>query len=263
MASKELYQKILGAKEKGRKQLAVLIDPDEVGVETLERTVALAEESSVDFLFVGGSLLVNNGLGSCLEQIRRQSNLPLILFPGSTLQLHDAADAILYLSLISGRNAELLIGQQVLAAPYLKASSLEVISTGYVLIDGGVPTTVSYMSNTQPIPTDKVDIAVCTAMAGELLGLKMIYLDAGSGAHVSVSVPMVEAVRDAIEVPLLVGGGLRRPEDALARVQAGADIIVVGNAVERDPALMAEMAAAVHSYEAGPDSGELKFEGQR
>jgi phosphoglycerol geranylgeranyltransferase len=263
MASKQLYQDILGAKVKGRKQFAVLIDPDKVGFEALERTVALAEEAQVDYLFVGGSLLVNDGLGSCLQRIRQRTDLPVILFPGSTFQLHDAADAILYLSLISGRNAELLIGQQVLAAPYLKASALEVISTGYVLIDGGVPTTVSYMSNTQPIPSDKVDIAVCTAMAGELLGLKMIYLDAGSGARTPVSTDMVEAVREAIDGPLIVGGGIRRPEDALARVAAGADIIVVGNAIEKDPALVIEMAAAIHTYEAGPDSGELKFEGQR
>lgn len=262
MASKQVFQNIVGAKEQGQKQFAVLVDPDKVGSEALERTVALAEEALVDYLFVGGSLLVNDGLGSCLQQIRRQTDIPVVLFPGSTLQLHEAADAILYLSLISGRNAELLIGQQVLAAPYLKASALEVISTGYVLIDGGVPTTVSYMSNTQPIPSDKVDIAVCTAMAGELLGLKMIYLDAGSGARTPVSTAMVGAVRETVDAPLIVGGGIRRPGDALARVAAGADIIVVGNAIEKDPALVVDMAAAIHSYDAGSDSGELKFEGQ-
>jgi putative glycerol-1-phosphate prenyltransferase len=154
---------------------------------------------------------------------------------------------MLYLSLISGRNAELLIGKHVITAPYIKLSPLEVISCGYMLVDGGVPTTVSYISNTQPIPSTKDDVAVCTAMAGEMLGLKSIYLDAGSGAINPVSAEMIAAVSGAVDIPLIVGGGISTPEKAQHNANAGADLIVVGNAIERDPSLIQEMAAAVHA----------------
>lgn len=248
MAVSQLYHRILEARREGRKQLIVLIDPDKIQAGQLEQILDLAGRAGVDYFFVGGSLIVHDGLDACLRTISAHSDIPTILFPGSTYQINDRADAILYLSLISGRNAELLIGQQVVAAPYLKASPLEVISTGYLLIDGGVQTTVSYMSNTQPIPADKNDIAVCTALAGEMLGLKMLYLDAGSGAHRPVSSSMIRAVRRNIDIPLIVGGGIRSPERALAGIHAGADLIVVGNAVEKSPSLILEMADAVHSY---------------
>ncbi len=248
MAASQFYHRILKAKREGRKQFVVLIDPDKIEGDQLERILELAGRAAVDYFFVGGSLIVNDGLDACLRTIREHSDIPTLLFPGSTFQINDRADGILYLSLISGRNAELLIGQQVIAAPYLKASPLEVISTGYVLIDGGVPTTVSYMSNSQPVPANKEDIAVCTAMAGEMLGLKMIYLDAGSGARTPVSSAMIKAVRRNIEAPLIVGGGIRSPERALASVHAGADLLVVGNAVEKAPSLLLELADAVHSY---------------
>lgn len=149
------------------------------------------------------------------------------------------------LSLISGRNPDLLIGQHVVAAPYLRQSGLEVISTGYMLIDGGAPTSVGYISNTNPIPADKTDIAVCTALAGEMLGLKVLYLEAGSGAQTPVSEAMISAVRQAVQLPLIVGGGIRTPERARASLMAGADILVVGNGVERDPALLPAIAAVV------------------
>ena len=243
----EIYQHMLHAKAQVEKHFAMLIDPDKVRMADLDLIVQRALDAGVDYFFVGGSLIVNNGLDSCLSEIKQRCSIPLVLFPGDSYQLSYRADAILFLSLISGRNAELLIGKHVITAPYLKLSPLEVISCGYMLIDGGVPTTVSYMSNTQPIPSDKDDIAICTALAGEMLGLKLMYLDAGSGAVIPVSESMIESVSQAIEVPLIVGGGIDCPEKALRNVKAGADIIVVGNAIEKDPALIQEIAHAVHS----------------
>src|SRR5690606_29950953 len=158
-----------------------------------------------------------------------------------------SADALLYLALISGRNPELLIGQHVISAPVVRQSGLEIISTGYMVIDGGAPTTVSYISNATPIPADKNEIAMCTAMAGEMLGMKLIYMDAGSGARRAVSENMIEKVAGIIEIPLVVGGGITDPEKAYRDCKAGADLIVVGNAIEKDPSLIREMSAAVHS----------------
>ncbi|MCL4108696.1 UNVERIFIED_CONTAM: hypothetical protein GTU68_007014 [Idotea baltica] len=238
---------MVDAKRIGEKKFAMLIDPDKVRMKEIDRIVDQALASQVDYFFVGGSLIVNNALDECLAEIKSRCTIPLILFPGDSYQLSYRADAILFLSLISGRNAELLIGKHVITAPYLKLSNLEVISCGYMLVDGGVATTVSYMSNTLPIPSDKEDIAVCTALAGEMLGLKVMYLDAGSGAVLPVSESMVESVSNAIEAPLIVGGGIDTPEKAIRNVKAGADIIVVGNAIEKNPALIQEISHAVHS----------------
>jgi phosphoglycerol geranylgeranyltransferase len=244
----KLYSNLLAAKNEGEKRLAVLIDPDKLRLRRLEQTLDLAVECGVYYFFIGGSLVVNNQLDAVLSGIRERCSIPLVLFPGNSFQLSYRADALLFLSLISGRNPELLIGQHVISAPFLKMSPLEIISTGYMLIDGGVQTAVQYMSNTYPIPADKNDIAVCTALAGELLGLKMIYLDAGSGAKKPVPESMIEAVRGAISVPLIVGGGIRTPEKAAASLRAGADLLVVGNAIEQNPGLIREMAAAVEQY---------------
>jgi len=242
-----IYQSLTEAKEKGEKKMVVLIDPDKVRLGNMDRVLELALESKVDYFFIGGSLVVNNMLDDCLESIKKICNIPLILFPGNAFQLSYQADGILFLSLISGRNAELLIGTHVISAPYLKLSGLEILPTGYMLIDGGVATTVSYMSNTKSIPSNKDDIAVCTAMAGEMLGLRLMYLDAGSGAKNPVSESMIESVSGALQVPLIVGGGIRTPEKALANIKAGADVIVVGNAIEKDPSLITEISEAVHS----------------
>jgi len=242
-----LYQNLTEAKKNGEKKFVVLLDPDKVRLGNMEKMLALAVEAEVDFFFIGGSLIVNDMLDDCLASIKKQCKIPMILFPGNSFQLSYRADGILFLSLISGRNAELLIGNHVIAAPYLKMSPLEILPTGYMLIEGGTSTTVSYMSNTSPIPAQKDDIAVCTALAGEMLGLQMIYMDAGSGAKKPVSETMIEAVSGAISIPLIVGGGIRTPEKALANLKAGADIIVVGDAIEKDPNLVLEMAAAVHS----------------
>jgi phosphoglycerol geranylgeranyltransferase len=241
-----IYQHILSQSEAGKKQLAVLIDPDKLQGQDIEKIAVNAEESGVDCFFVGGSLLVNNELDQCIKTLKANSKIPVILFPGNTMQMSWKADAILFLSLISGRNAEMLIGRHVIAAPHLKMSPLEVISCGYMLIESGKSTAVQYMSNTVPIPYDKMDIAICTAMAGEMLGLKLIYLESGSGAQQCVPVQMIEQVKQNIRIPLIVGGGIRTPEKANEVATAGADIIVVGTAFEKNPGLIAEIADAVH-----------------
>ena len=242
-----IYQDILKRTEKGRKQLAVLVDPDKLLNKEVENISINAAKSGVDYFFVGGSLLVNNELDQCIKILKANSEIPVILFPGNNMQLSWKADAILFLSLISGRNAEMLIGRHVIAAPYLKLSPLEVISCGYMLVESGKTTAVQYMSNTVPIPSDKMDIAICTAIAGEMLGLKLIYLEAGSGAQYSVPISMIEQVKQNLTIPLIAGGGLRTPETVNQAAVAGADIIVVGNAFEKNSGLISEMADAVHN----------------
>lgn len=241
-----LYASLQEAKINKQKKFVVLIDPDKVRLGNMDKILELAVSAKVDYFFIGGSLIVNNVLDHCLEKIKKACDIPMILFPGNSFQLSYRADAILFLSLISGRNAELLIGKHVITAPYLKVSPLEILPTGYMLIDGGVPTTVSYISNTQAIPASKDDVAMCTAMAGEMLGLKLMYMDAGSGAKNPVSESMISAVSNMLTIPLIVGGGIRSAEKAYANAKAGADVIVVGNAIEKDPNLIIEMAAAVH-----------------
>ena len=243
----KIYQSLVRAKETSEKKFAVLIDPDKLRLSNIHKTLELAIEAKVDYFFIGGSLIINNMLDKCLESIRGICDIPMILFPGNSFQLSYRADGVLFLSLISGRNADLLIGKHVIAAPYLKLSQLEVLPTGYMLIDGGVPTTVSYISNTQPIPANKEDVAMCTAIAGEMLGLRLMYMDAGSGAKTPISEKMIRSVSNAVKVPLIVGGGIRTPEKALASAKAGADVIVVGNAIEKDPTLVLEIADAIHS----------------
>ena len=241
-----VYQSLLERKEAGQKSFTVLIDPDKVSSSSLSALMRQANDAAVDYFFVGGSLVVSDHLDECIAQIKKESSIPVILFPGSPAQLSRHADALLYLCLISGRNPELLIGQHVISAPFVKKSGLEIISTGYMVIDGGAPTTVSYISGAAPIPADKAEIALCTAMAGEMLGKKLIYMDAGSGAKKPISEEMIAVVAKNIEVPLVIGGGIRNAEKAYLNCKAGADMIVVGNAIEKDPSLLEEMAAAVH-----------------
>lgn len=238
----DIYKKFT---EGDKKQFAILIDPEQCRDEYMKSLISLAETSSVDYILLGGSLLVNDHLDQCIRLIRSETDLPVVLFPGSEMQINSRADAILLLSLISGRNPELLIGKQVSAAPYLRASKLEILPTGYMLIESGNSTTALYISNTSPIPREKDDIAVCTAMAGEMLGLKLIYMDAGSGAVHPVSASMISKVKENISIPLIVGGGIKTPEAARASCEAGADVVVVGTAIEQDPGRMKEIAAAI------------------
>ncbi|MFL5787077.1 MAG: geranylgeranylglyceryl/heptaprenylglyceryl phosphate synthase [Flavisolibacter sp.] len=243
---KLVYQSLLENKEKGKKSFAVLIDPDNVSASSLNVLADLASKSKVDYLFVGGSLVITDQLDECIQAIKKSCSIPVLLFPGSPLQISKHADALLYLSLVSGRNADLLIGQHVVSAPLVKKSGLEIIPTGYMVIDGGAATTVSYISNAIPIPSDKAEIAMCTAMASEMLGMKLVYLDAGSGAKKAVSEEMITMVSKNISVPLVVGGGIKDGEKAYLNCKAGADVIVVGNAIEKDSTLIEEIASAVH-----------------
>ncbi|PCJ87302.1 MAG: geranylgeranylglyceryl/heptaprenylglyceryl phosphate synthase [Flavobacteriales bacterium] len=240
-----IYHSILEKKKAGTKQLAVLVDPDNINKEQLFKIIDKSILSGVDYFFVGGSLMVSDKLDECIVTLKENSNIPAILFPGSPMQISSHADGILFLSLISGRNPEALIGYHVIAAPYVQKAQLEVLPTGYMLIDGGAPTTVSYMSNSAPIPNDKNDIARSTAMAGEMLGLKLIYMDAGSGAKKSITPEMIAEVSENTKVPLIVGGGINTSEKAADACKAGADIIVIGNAVEQNPTLLNEISSAV------------------
>jgi putative glycerol-1-phosphate prenyltransferase len=243
---KEVYNIIALAKEHNRKLLAVLIDPDTPDTEQLNTIVEQVNAGSADLIFVGGSLLVKDALDSCVKNIKAISKIPVVLFPGSILQISPSADAILMLSLISGRNPELLIGSQVIAAPYIKQSGLEVLPTGYMLVDCGKTTTAGYMSGTSPIPYHKGEIAACTAMAGEMLGLKLMYMDGGSGADRHVDPKMVTAVRKQVETPIIIGGGIRNAAAAKTLCDAGADVIVIGNATEQNPSIIHEIAEAIH-----------------
>ena len=243
-----VYEGLMQSRQAGKKKLAILIDPDKMRLGRLDQVVDLAVRYKADYFFIGGSLIVHPQLEQCIQLIRQRCQVPLILFPGSTYQLSNKADAILFLSLVSGRNPDLLIGQHVVAAPYLRRSSLEVLPTGYMLIDGGVPTSVQYMSNTSPIPAAKTDIAACTAMAAEMLGLRLLYLDAGSGAATPVSTDMIAAVRAVTHLPLIVGGGIRSADKVQENLAAGADVIVIGTAVEEDPSLLIDISAAIHAH---------------
>ncbi len=242
-----IYQSLVQKKAQGKKSFAVLIDPDKVNDANMEHLIRLATDAHVDYFLVGGSLVISSYLDECIQYIKKCCSIPVVLFPGSPSQVSSYADGLLYLSLISGRNPELLIGQHVVSAPIVRKSGLEVMSTGYMVIDGGAPTTVSYISNATPLPSDKNEIAMCTAMAGEMLGMKLIYMDAGSGARRAIAETMIEKVASCIEVPLIIGGGITQPEKAYLNCKAGADVIVVGNAIEKDPMLIKEIASAVHS----------------
>ncbi len=244
----QILNKILINRQLQKKSLAVLLDPDKVEEGDFNAFLYTCVENRVDFFLVGGSLITKNIMAEMIENIRKKTNIPVIIFPGNSLHIEPTADAILLLSLISGRNPDYLIGQHVISAPILKQSGLEILPTGYILVDSGRQTTVSYISNTTPIPHDKPDIAACTAMAGEMLGLKLIYLDGGSGALYPVSPKMIRRVRENVDLPIIVGGGINSAEKANAALEAGTDVIVIGNAFEKNPSLLPEIAETVHSF---------------
>ena len=229
-----IYEQICAAKSKGQKLLSILIDPDHLTLESLPDLVASINESPATHIMMGGSLIQKNEMDVLVATLKKLTQLPVILFPGNYAQLSNQADGILFLSLISGRNPEYLIGQHIHAAPLIKQTNLEVLPTGYVLIDSGAPTSVSYISNTQPIPRNKKDIALATALAGEMLGLKMIYLEAGSGAQFPVPISTIQLVSSQLKIPIIVGGGMRTPETIQEAYDAGADMVVVGTAFEKN-----------------------------
>lgn len=223
------------------KGIALLIDPDKQNPDSLHHTIRLADKSEVDYIFVGGSMVFGS-VDDTIKQIKSITNIPVLLFPGNVMQISEYADAILFLSLISGRNPEFLIGHHVLAAPALRRSGIEVIPTGYILVENGKTTSVEYMSNTNPIPAEKPDIITATAIAGEMLGHKAIYLEAGSGAAKSVGLSLIKEVKNNISVPLIVGGGIRTPDDAARIYNAGADLIVIGTISEENPESIVKIA---------------------
>jgi len=225
-----------------------LFDPDDTDEHSLIKSLNVCLAQKVDFIFVGGSLVTSSNLHEVVSMIKSYTDIPCILFPGNAIQIDSSADAILFLSLISGRNPELLIGQHVVAAPVVKRSNLEVIPTGYMLVNSGKPTSASYISNSQPLPNDKPSLSASTALAGEMLGLKTIYMDAGSGADEPISPKVIKAVKRAIEVPLIVGGGINTPAKAKQVLDAGADIIVIGNGAQKNLSLLAEVSKVVHFY---------------
>ena len=247
MMKTEILKTLNERRRSGLKSFALLIDPDKIQDSgRLLKLVNIAVENKVDFIFVGGSLLTGDNMHQVIALVKNNSQLPVVLFPGSTMHIDVSADAVLFLSLISGRNPELLIGQQVIAAPILKRSNLEILATGYMLVDSDNQTTVSYMSNTIPIPANKPSVAVCTAMAGEMLGLKLIYMDADSGAKFPIHPKMIASVRRAIDIPLIVGGGINSVEKALSSLKAGADMLVLGNGIEENPNLLIEVSEAIN-----------------
>ncbi len=217
-----------------KRRIALLIDPDKVDELFLTWIVEECLLSPVDCFLVGGSLLMGDSFEKTIIFLKKQTKIPVYIFPGNMMQVSDKADGILLLSLISGRNPEFLIGQHVLAAPKLKKANIDIIPTGYILIESGTKTSVEYMSNTSPIPSGKTDIVVCTAMAGELLGMKAIYLEAGSGAKCKISSESISAVKSNTSCLLIVGGGIKTPDDAETAFKAGADIVVIGTAIENN-----------------------------
>ncbi|MFN6944333.1 MAG: geranylgeranylglyceryl/heptaprenylglyceryl phosphate synthase [Cytophagaceae bacterium] len=241
----DVLQKFLNNKKQGKKSFAVLLDPDKLDSQKCREVAEAGETAGIDYFFIGGSLITKQNFNTIVHTVKAHSSVPIVIFPGSNLQIDSKADAILLLSLISGRNPDFLIGQHVIAAPLLKESNLEILPTGYILVDCGKPTTVSYISNTTPIPFDKPSVAACTALAGQMLGMKLMYLDGGSGAMYSISPEMISMVEKTVDVPLIVGGGINTIEKAQAALQAGADTIVIGNAIESDVNFLNEISLLV------------------
>jgi putative glycerol-1-phosphate prenyltransferase len=230
-----------------RKVVAQLIDPDNYDDASLVVTASRAAEVRVDFFLAGGSL-TGTPVNHLIDRLKQLTDIPVILFPGNLTQLTDTADAVFLLSLISGRNPELLIGNHVIAAPFLRHIKETVIPVGYILVDCGGRTSVEYMSQTSPIPGGKNDIAVATALAGEMLGMKAIYLEGGSGAVNPVDPDMIRAVRSEITIPLITGGGLNSPEKINEAFSAGADMIVIGNGCEQNSLLIVDACLIRDTY---------------
>lgn len=231
---KDLYSEILKAKSESRKLLAILLDPDKIVWETIDGLILKINQSPASHIFIGGSLVVSDVMDELILKIKENCNLPILLFPGNPSQISNKADAILFLSLLSGRNPDYLIGHQVKAVPILKRTTLEIISTGYILIEGGNETAVSKVSQTQPISRENAQEVLHTAQAGEMLGNKMIYLEAGSGANLSVPSGIIELVARNIKIPLIVGGGIKSISEIQMAYNSGADLVVIGTAFEND-----------------------------
>lgn len=233
----------------GRKGFAWLIDPDDVNSpEVFEDRLLEAISLKVDFIFLGGSLIQQNSINEIIRFIKKTAgNIPVVLFPGNSLQFSPLADAILFLSLISGRNPDLLIGQHVSVAPLLEKSKVEVLPTGYMLVDGGQTTSAHYISQTIPLPNHHPELAAATALAGKYLGMRYFYLDAGSGAPNPVSTELIKEVKQKTMAPLIVGGGLTSLDKIKTAYHAGADLVVIGNGAGKNPKLLYEASTYLES----------------
>lgn len=229
-----IYNKILRSKSRKEKLLAILLDPDKVDLQNIKSLISKINDSPATHIFIGGSLVLNNTIDEIILNLKKEIKLPIVLFPGNPSQISIHADGILFLSLISGRNSDFLIEHQVKAAPILKKSNLEIISTGYILIESGNPTAVASVSKTNPLPRHNAEIAVDTAIAGEFLGNKLIYLEAGSGAKLAVPLETISLVSKNLEIPLIVGGGIKSNQEIQDAYVAGADLVVIGTAFEND-----------------------------
>lgn len=247
----KVYSRLMQTRTERGGVFLLLIDPDRTSMQHNLDLCGGAEECGVDAILVGTSFMLETNFGETVRQVKGVTPLPVIIFPGSYAQLTPNADAVLFTSLISGRNPEYLIGEQARGAPLVKRYSLEPIPTGYMLIESSNLTSVQYISGTLPIPATKTDIACAHALAAQYLGMRLVYLDGGSGAKEAVPCEMVREVSGYVEIPLIVGGGLCRPEDCAERIEAGAAMVVVGNSIESDPSFtrLREMTTAVHARE--------------
>ncbi|OGG49540.1 MAG: geranylgeranylglyceryl/heptaprenylglyceryl phosphate synthase [Candidatus Handelsmanbacteria bacterium RIFCSPLOWO2_12_FULL_64_10] len=243
------FDYLLSVRERRGAAYLALLDPDRLSRPDLIRRAEACAANGVDALLFGTSLLLSSDFDGAVREIKRAVDLPVIIHPGDINQVAPHADALLFLSMISGRNPELLIGQQVKAAPLLRACGLEPISTGLILVESGKVTSAEYISNTKPLPRDKPDIAMAHALAAQYLGMHCVYLEGGSGAAMSVPEEIIRAVSSYITLPVIVGGGIRTPEAAAEKVQAGASLVVIGNAIEqmRNASLIRELADAIHT----------------
>tara|TARA_R110001592_G_scaffold39084_1_gene128734 strand:- start:1435 stop:2157 length:723 start_codon:yes stop_codon:yes gene_type:complete len=236
-----IYQHIISAKKEGKKLLAVLIDPEKMELKMVSSFFKKVHQSIATHIFVGGSTDKNNQTENLVSEIKKATKLPVILFPGDVHQITNKADGILFLSLLSGRNPEYLIEQQVKAAPILQQTDLEIIPTGYLLIDGGSETAVQKVSNTKPISQNNIDLIVNTSLAGKFSGKKLIYLEAGSGATKVISKKIIKKVSDNLNIPLLIGGGIKSKQQVETAFNAGADLVVIGTAFEKNIAFFNDL----------------------
>jgi len=236
-----IYQNILSAKQQNNKLLAVLIDPEKMDIKNIPSFFEKVHQSIATHIFIGGSTDKNNLTESVVIAIKKVTQLPIVLFPGDVNQVTNKADGILFLSLISGRNPEYLIEQQVKAVPFLKKSNLEIISTGYILIDGNKETAIERVSNTKPIPQTETTTIVHTALAGEFSGKKLIYLEAGSGATVPVDASIIMETKNQLNIPLIVGGGIKSKQQLNLAFKSGADLVVIGTAFENDESFFEDL----------------------
>jgi len=249
-----VLERIYGIAKDGAGYL-VLLDPDHATPAENARLAELAQDAGADIMLVGGSLTLSGRAEETIAAVKSAVSLPVVIFPGNAGFVAEGADAVLFLSLVSGRNPQFLIGEHVLAAPAVRRMGLETLPTAYMLVDGGATTSVEFMSGTRPLPRDKPDIAMAHALAGQYLGMRLVFMDAGSGAREHVPEAMVRAVADYVDLPVMVGGGIRSPESARSLVESGASLVVTGDIVERtgDSGLLKEIAEAVHR-DGGPES---------